>query len=392
VRRTRYQFGTIERKKRKIGPDVWVLRYYVQNASGGRSYASRIIGNLKQYPTETLARRAAEAIRMEANPEKPGYVPATLGAVIDRYSREDLPERYSTRSSYLSCLRVHIKPKWGNCSLEELANAPLKVERWLESLDMAPRSKGHLKALLHRLFECAMKWGLYPVGRNPMELVEVKNVTKRLKQPRVLGYDEFWTLLGFLPDPYRTMVLVAQCLGLRVSEVMALKWSDFDFTSLTVRVQRGIVQGRVNDVKTEYSNDDLPLDSTFAETMLDWKARCPVTSEGWVFPNPETGRPYWQGGISKDHIQPAAVKAGLGKNIGWHTFRHTYRTWLDSTGASVSMQRELMRHASIQTTMNVYGRATMSEAKRQANSKVVRMALKPLMPGKNEGKSEGFSA
>ncbi len=67
MRRTRYQFGTVERKKRKTGPDVWVLRYYVQNASGDRSYASRIIGNLKEYPTETLARKAAEAIRMEAN-------------------------------------------------------------------------------------------------------------------------------------------------------------------------------------------------------------------------------------------------------------------------------------------------------------------------------------
>ena len=315
----------------------------MQNEEGSRSYASRTIGNLKEYPTETLARKAAEAIRMEANPEKPGYVPATLGGVIDRYIRESLPERYSTRNSYLSCLRVHIRPKWGSCTLEELANSTLKIERWLESLDMAPKSRGHLKALLHRLFECAMKWSLYPVGRNPMELVEVKNVTKRLKQPRVLSYHEFWTLLSFLWDPYRTMVLVAQCLGLRVSEVMALRWSDFDFTNLTVRVQRGIVHGRVDEVKTEYSNDDLPLDSDFAAVMLNWKERCPATGEGWIFPNRETGKPYWQDGVCKDHIQPAGLKAGLGRNIGWHTFRHTYRTWLDSTGAPVSMQRDLMR-------------------------------------------------
>jgi integrase len=65
------------------------------------------------------------------------------------------------------------------------------------------------------------------------------------------------------------MVLVAQCLGLRVSEVMALQWSDFNFPHLTVRVQRGIVHGRVDEVKTEYSNDDLPLDSDFARVMLN---------------------------------------------------------------------------------------------------------------------------
>jgi integrase len=98
-----------------------------------------------------------------------------------------------------------------------------------------------------------------------------------------------------------------------------------------------------------------------------------------VFPNPTTLKPYWQESICADHIKPAAVKAGVGTNIGWHTFRHTYRTWLDSTGAPIAMQRELMRHASIETTMNVYGRAVMSDAKRQANSQVVQMALRPVL-------------
>jgi integrase len=62
--------------------------------------------------------------------------------------------------------------------------------------------------------------------------------------------------------------------------------------------------------------------------------------------------------------------------IGWHTFRHTYRSWLHETGAPMKVQQELMLHASIQTTMNIYG-AAMTETKRQANSAVVRMALKP---------------
>jgi integrase len=60
----------------------------------------------------------------------------------------------------------------------------------------------------------------------------------------------------------------------------------------------------------------------------------------------------------------------------WHTFRHTYRSWLDETGAPLKVQQELMRHASIQTTMNVYGQA-MSSSKREANGKVVEMVLKP---------------
>jgi len=53
------------------------------------------------------------------------------------------------------------------------------------------------------------------------------------------------------------------------------------------------------------------------------------------------------------------------------------RSWLDETGAPMKVQQELMRHASIQTTMNIYGRA-MSSSKREANGKVVEMVLKPV--------------
>ena len=69
----------------------------------------------------------------------------------------------------------------------------------------------------------------------------------------------------------------------------------------------------------------------------------------------------------------AAGKYGI---IGWHASRHTYRSWLDETGAPMKVQQELMRHASIQTTMNVYGQA-MSSSKREANGKIVEMVLRP---------------
>jgi hypothetical protein len=100
-----------------------------------------------------------------------------------------------------------------------------------------------------------------------------------------------------------------------------------------------------------------------------------TTEEGWLFANPATSRPYHQEEIQKNHLRKAAIKANIGEGVGWHTFRHSYRTWLDEIGAPMSVQKELMQHASIQTTMNVYGRA-MTETKRAANSKVVRLVLR----------------
>src|SRR5262249_38183980 len=102
-------------------------------------------------------------------------------------------------------------------------------------------------------------------------------------------------------------------------------------------------------------------------------------SMGWLFVSPRTKRPYHQETIQQAHIREAGKTAGLGDGIGWHTFRHSYRSWLDDTGAPVTVQKELMRHASIQTTMNIYGKA-MADTKRQAHSKVVEMVLKTKKP------------
>jgi integrase len=66
-------------------------------------------------------------------------------------------------------------------------------------------------------------------------------------------------MLKHLPEPYRTMVMVAQCMGLRISEILGLRWGDFDFEAHTFMVQR-LVGGRVDAVKTEYSKDYVPLD------------------------------------------------------------------------------------------------------------------------------------
>jgi integrase len=123
--------------------------------------------------------------------------------------------------------------------------------------------------------------------------VRVKDGSKRLKRPRVLGVGQFFELLKHLGEPYRTMVLVAQCLGLRVSEILGLQWGDFNFENRSVLVQRSVVGGRVDDVKTEYSRDDVPLDARLAEVLLHWRSVSIFPrDEDWLFANPVTGKPY----------------------------------------------------------------------------------------------------
>ena len=103
------------------------------------------------------------------------------------------------------------------------------VQEWLRDLALAPKSKSHIKALMHRLFEKAMLWELLPFGRNPMDLVHVKGISKRTKKLVVLDPSQCWKLISSLPESYRVMALVAICTGLRVSEILALRWSRIHF-------------------------------------------------------------------------------------------------------------------------------------------------------------------
>jgi integrase len=99
----------------------------------------------------------------------------------------------------------------------------------------------------------------------------------------------------------------------------------------------------------------------------------PVNEEGWIFANPDTGKPFWPGRIQEHWLVPAAEKVGIGR-IGWHTFRHSHSSLLHALGVDLKVQQELLRHADIRTTMNIYTH-TVPDALRKANSKVVRLVL-----------------
>jgi len=366
--RSRYQFGWLELRKRKRRPSVWLWRYRSTDSGGNRDKDAVIIGDVEQYPTKALAWKAAEGLRLSVNSENPG-TQVTFGALIDRYLREQVPQRHVTASKYRSWITHHIQPQWGDYPIAKVK--PVLVEEWISKLDLAPKSKGHVRSIMHILFQWAMKWELMDLQINPMKLVHVKGSSKRLREPVTLTRKQFHHVLRFVVEPFRTMCVVAMCLGLRASELVGLQWTDFDWKNRSVTIQRGVVIGRVDEVKTRYSNKAIPLDPVLASMLLSYGRQ--AGPGNWVFPSSRTGRPWWPWTIQRNHLLPAGIKAGLGR-IGWHTFRHSYSTMLRALRVDVKVQQELLRHADIRTTLNIYTQA-VPEALRKANSRVVQMVL-----------------
>jgi integrase len=372
MRRTRYQFGTVELRSKKRGPAVWTIRL-TDPVTGKRMRIE--LGTFTDLPNTAAAERAAEQYRLSMNPDTPNARGAIMAGLIDRYLAEELSPRFSTSRADTSRIEVHIRPKWQDYPIREVK--PFAVEQWLKGMKCAPKTKGHIKSVMMCLMNAAMRWELIDVQANPMALVRVPNVSKRLKKPVILSIADFYRLLDEVKaEPYTTMMWLAICLGLTASEISGLKWEDFDSDNFTVFVRRGVCSGRVGETKNEYREAPLPIDPTLAEILLSWRGKTPWHSGGdWMFASAYSVAPTLPGekpinlwNAQTLHLAPAGVKLGLGR-VGWHAFRHTYSSMLRELHVDVKVQQELLRHSDIRTTMNIYTQA-VTEQKRAAQTAV----------------------
>jgi integrase len=187
--------------------------------------------------------------------------------------------------------------------------------------------------------------------------------------------EEFQKFAAQLEEPFRTLALVCVCFGLRISDCLALKWSDVDWLNGNLRVERAIVRMRVGDVKTIYSGKLMAIDAEMLTVLKAWRQATQFAAEDdWIFASAlRIGRLPWSYPWVWRVFQRAAAVAGVGK-LATHTMRHSYRSWLDAVGTPIAVQQKLMRHADIRTTMNLYGDVVTDEMS-EAHSRVVRLAI-----------------
>jgi integrase len=376
MKRSRYQLGALFTEPRKKGPAVWVYRWRETNSDGKRHSRKEILGTVIEIRTQADAQRAAEKLRLSINrlAAEGSGPPATIRKLVDHYLLKEIPieeshegKRRSTKLGYLSNLNCHIVPRWGDYPPSRVTT--VEVEDWLKSIRLAPASRAKIRNVLSMIFRHGMRWGW--LDSNPVTMVRCSS--KRLRRPDILTAEEFRALLAALPDRERLMGTICATTGLRICEVLGLKWEDIAFEAHMANVLRSFTDGSIGPCKTEISEQPVPLDEIVVEKLLAWHPVCGFPKlEDWVFASYQTfGKmPMWPDSLRRKILQPIAREVGIRKQIGWHTFRRTYSTLLAETGNDVKVVQELMRHAKISTTMEVYTQAGMPK-KRLAQRKAV---------------------
>jgi integrase len=362
---------------RKDGPAVWVYRWRETDEHGERRLRKQVIGTVKQYPTKALASVLIESIKVTVN--RQGFQrlagPKTFLALVEHYRSKELPKENherktrKTKKNYEGSLRNHIVPRWGEYQLRDVSS--VDIEEWLDRVNLAPSTKAKLRNIMSSVFRHGIRWGWLGQQENPVAMVRVS--TKRLHVPETLTAEEFVKLFGKLPDRERAMGTLCATTGVRISEALGLKWEDIDFRTGQANVLRSVVDGVVGRCKTEVSQQPVPLDDLTIGELQSWRKITMYASDSdWVFASDRVfGKmPVWAVSSLQKVLQPAARRAKITKRIGWHMFRHTYSSLLSEYGNDVKVVQELMRHAKVSTTMEIYTHARM-EKKREAQSKVV---------------------
>jgi integrase len=402
--KARYQKGCVSLVKNGSGQQVWVFRWRTTLPDGKRVPRQRVVGTLERYNNKAAAEKAATGLRLLINANGPNEMKAiTMQALIEHYKTTELTDQgdegksFSTRHRYESCLRRWIVPRWGEHQLEEIKT--VAVEQWLRQLDRANGTKAKIRNLMGALFNHAIRWEF--TDRNPItgpvRGSGVRQSSKRARIPDVLSIEEMRALLKELSLREQVLVFLAMVTGLRMGELAGLKWKDVDFANLLLHVERSVVYQVVGKCKTEASQKPVPLDEYLAQDLLEWYRQAPCAEpEDWLFASvcnragKKRGQsPLWLHPVMRYHIVPAARRVGITKKLGWHTFRHTFSTLLRANGEDVKVVQELLRHASVKITLDIYTQA-MTPAKRQAQSRVVAM-IRPELRGNgrvSEGESE----
>ena len=375
----------------KEGQFWWIL-YYEDYFNGD----GKLVRKRKRKKLGSSDMLEAEAKRMAAEQLRPmNQADQTLGSATKLedfiedtympYLKENKANTTYGRSR--GVLDNYLLPVFGKYRLRELTS--LKLQSYFDQLktsadgkNLCFQSRDKIRDVFSSALKHARKHGL--IEKNPLEVVEVprdklgKLGKKRTKQ--YLTPAQFAELVALVPEPYATMVYVAIFTGLRVSELIGLRWDDVLSeeqenengemeTRYKIQIDERFCRGDWDAPKSESSNATIGMNRCVFERIHRLKL---LTVEGragratrkyrvvkssnptdLVFQSLRDGKPMRDNNILVRFIKPAARALEM-PWVNWRCLRTSHATWLKLAGADVKDAQAQMRHSRASTTLDFY--------------------------------------
>jgi integrase len=352
------------RRKRRRGEGSIYRRadgYYVAAYVVGRDHRGRTKRKVIYGKSREAVEDALLAIR-HVLPNSP-----TIAEYLDRWVKSDAFQHLhaSTRYHYCRCIERYIKPFIGGYDMREIDVE--RIRSYIQELKKATKSVIRQRQTLHILqkaFGLAVDEKI--VDANPVKLVpKPKYVPNRR---RSLTVEEARRLLvAAKGDRYEAVYVLAITAGLRIGEILGLRWEDVDLDAGTVTIFRTISDpgGRRQEgpPKTASSRRTIYLSRLAIEALRGLSKG----QKGYIFLSPR-GNPIVPTWFAQYPWAEMRKKAAL-EGVVFHQLRHTAATLRLQAGTHPVIVQELLGHSSVSITLDIYSHAT-ADLHRESAEKV----------------------
>lgn len=252
-----------------------------------------------------------------------------IGNYCNQLSKAVQYKRYSknTEESYVAQIIKFLK------HFESVATKPSEIsaKQIKDYLSDIPNTASHRAAL------CAIKFFYKEVGNQPFKLDRVEYPHKQNKLPVVFSVEEIQRLFDVcLNLKHKVILSILYSTGLRISELLNLKWEDIDRSRMVINV----VQGKgAKDRQVMLPPNLIPL---LKEYWYKYKSKV------WVL-NGQNGGQYSETSVS-NVLKQLCDKAGIKKRIYPHLLRHCSFTHMVEAGTDINLVQRLAGHKSVKTT------------------------------------------
>jgi len=272
----------------------------------------------------------------------------------------------TTQDCYQGVIRKHLKPSFSAVPLRDMT--ALTLQRFFSQMAVdriARPSIMKVRDALSSVLRSAVQYEL--LTKNPMDGLRLPPDRKGRRPKPHISPEQFAQLVELVPEPYATMIYVAVWTGLRVSELLGLKWHCIHADSITI--EERFCRGDWAAPKTNASAATIGVEPHVIDRIHRLKTltvvvragcakRCyrVVKSDGpddLVFQSVQDGKPMRDGNILRRFIKPAARAIGV-PAVNWRCLRTSHATWMCQAGADPKSIQGQMRHACISTTMDIY--------------------------------------
>lgn len=344
--------GHVFRVERARGP-VWYAKYRLPDGRQIQKKLGPAWSERGRPPAGYFTKRLAEDWLREvlhearqgtlAGQVRTGASFADAAAEWLRYVEVDRQRKPSTVAGYKVLVRSQLLPAFGSLALEQVT--PEVIERWLSSLGGAASSRAKALVLLHGILKRARKvWGLEVNAAAEVE----KPTVKRSGDIQVFSPEEVWSLVrAAASEQDAAIYLTAAFTGLRLGELLALRWREVDFAGSVVRVRASYAAGALTTPKSGKVRA-VPLAPDVASALARLGERTNWVGEDDLVFCGEAGS-YLDGSALRRRYKAALAAAGL-RQLRFHDLRHTFGTRMIAK-ADIRRVQEWMGHADVQTTM-----------------------------------------